>query len=215
MKNSYRCPTCARTIINMESQFRGLDAEIEAQPLPIPYDRWRCLITCNDCSAKDNVPFHFLGLKCENCKSYNTSQIRILRPEDAAGNSRTTPATLSGPIRTRSANSITSQPLSSPPRFARAEAGLTADGERTLPETDRVIAHVDLATGIAVESEIRHGNTDLFFDDGWETENDGSDILSDDERDGVECLEFKEVKGAEDEDEGSHEADLASLNEHR
>lgn len=212
MKNSYRCPTCARTIINMESQFRGLDAEIEAQPLPIPYDRWRCLITCNDCSAKDNVPFHFLGLKCENCKSYNTSQIRILRPEDGVGNSRTTPAILPGPTRTRSANSIT-QPRSSPPRFARIEAGRTTGGERSLPEADRVITPADLAIEITVESELRHGNTDLLFDDGWETEDDGTEMISDNERTGVGCLGFKELKGGEDEDEDGegYEADPVSL----
>lgn len=214
MKNSYRCPTCARTIINMESQFRGLDAEIEAQPLPIPYDRWRCLITCNDCSAKDNVPFHFLGLKCENCKSYNTSQIRILRPEDSGGNSRT-PAILPGLIRTRSANSITSLTLTSAPHPARAPAGLAADGERTSPETDLVIAPAELAIGLAVGSGIRHGNTDLLFDDGWETEDDGSDMISDDERNGVECLESKEVKGGEDQDEAGYEVDLLSLIGHR
>lgn len=179
MKNSYRCPTCARTIVNMESQFRALDAQIEAQPLPTPYNRWRCLITCNDCSAKDNVPFHFLGLKCENCKSYNTSQVRILRPEDGlddAGNCRTSPATLSGPIRTRSSNSLTAQPLSSPPRLARAEAGPAADGERTLR---------DAAIEIAVALEITQVDADLVFDDGWETED---DMFSDDELDGEKGL---------------------------
>lgn len=82
MKSSYRCPTCYRTIINMESQFRALDNEISNQALPTPYDSWRCLISCNDCSARSNVSFHFLGLKCETCRSYNTNQNRLIRPED-------------------------------------------------------------------------------------------------------------------------------------
>ncbi|KAK7208041.1 hypothetical protein BZA70DRAFT_224298, partial [Myxozyma melibiosi] len=63
-KNSYKCPTCARSIINMESQFRLLDREIERQALPEPYNLWRSVVYCNDCSAKSEVPFHFLGLKC-------------------------------------------------------------------------------------------------------------------------------------------------------
>lgn len=182
----------------MESQFRALDVEIEAQPLPAPYDKWRCLITCNDCSAKDNVPFHFLGLKCENCKSYNTSQVRILRPEDGvddAGNSRILPVVPLGPTRTRSSNSLVAQPLSSPPRFARAEAGPAADGERTLREANRVIAAADEAIEIAVALETSHGDGDLIFDDGWETEDDGSDMFSDNELDEGEGFELTKLDG--------------------
>lgn len=99
MKTSYRCPTyvslvhfsrilsnvfisCARSVLNMETQFRFLDQEIARQPLPEPYRYWHCHITCNDCSAKGDVPFHFLGLKCSNCKSYNTCEVRLIRPED-------------------------------------------------------------------------------------------------------------------------------------
>lgn len=69
----------------MESQFRALDNEIANQVLPAPYDAWRSLISCNDCSARSNVPFHFLGLKCETCRSYNTNQVRLIRPEEESG----------------------------------------------------------------------------------------------------------------------------------
>ncbi|KAK9364986.1 hypothetical protein V1509DRAFT_447492 [Lipomyces kononenkoae] len=81
-KNSYKCPTCARSIINMEAQFRLLDREIERQILPEPYCSWRSVITCNDCSGKSNVPFHFLGLKCDFCRSYNTAQVKLIKPEE-------------------------------------------------------------------------------------------------------------------------------------
>lgn len=207
MKNSYRCPTCARTIINMESQFRALDAEIEAQPLPVPYDKWRCLISCNDCSAKDNVPFHFLGLRCENCKSYNTSQLRILRPEDgldsagytAAATTATTHSSISpGPIRATSSNPVIAQPLNSPPRLARAEAGPT-DGERSLRNAAQAIAAAEEAIGIAAAFEVSHGDGDLIFDDGWETEEEGSDVFSDNEVDEEE--EFTKVSDEEDEED--------------
>lgn len=79
---SYKCPTCAKSILNMEAQFRIMDTEIEHQPLPPPYADWRSIVTCNDCSAKSNVKFHFLGIKCDNCKSYNTNQVKLLKPED-------------------------------------------------------------------------------------------------------------------------------------
>lgn len=187
----------------MESQFRALDAEIEAQPLPAPYDAWRCLITCNDCSAKDNVPFHFLGLKCDNCKSYNTSQVRILRPEDGvggAGNSNTTsPAIPPGPVRTTSSNSLTGQPLNSPPRLARAEAG-PADGEGTLLNANRVLAAAEEAIGVVLEIDLGDGG--LILDDGWETEE--SDGFSDmDEND--EELDYDKANGEDDEEEDEEE----------
>lgn len=81
-KTSYKCPTCARSIINMAAQFRILDTEIERQPMPEPYDRWRAIVVCNDCMAKSNVAFHFLGLKCTNCGSYNTAQHKIIKPNE-------------------------------------------------------------------------------------------------------------------------------------
>ncbi|KAF3936388.1 hypothetical protein ABW19_dt0201425 [Dactylella cylindrospora] len=92
MKTSYRCPTCAKSVFNMESRFRYLDYEIQRQPLPEPYKHWHCHIICNDCSAKSDVPFHFLGLKCDTCKSYNTCEVKLIRPEEDPNN--TSPAAL-------------------------------------------------------------------------------------------------------------------------
>ncbi len=80
VKQSYKCPICLMTIINMQAQFRILDIEISRQKMPNPYCNWRCVIYCNDCYAKDNVPFHFLGLKCCNCRSYNTVQLKLIKP---------------------------------------------------------------------------------------------------------------------------------------
>ena len=81
-KTSYKCPICSKSVVNMEAQFRLLDAEIEANILPEPYSKWRCVIVCNDCSARSNVNFHFLGLKCSTCKSYNTAQLSLIKPEE-------------------------------------------------------------------------------------------------------------------------------------
>ena len=82
-KHSYKCPSCQKTVLNMEAQFRVLDMEISLQPLPEPYCNWTCVITCNDCNAKSQCRYHVLGLKCDNCKSYNTVQQKLVKPEES------------------------------------------------------------------------------------------------------------------------------------
>lgn len=82
VKHSYKCPMCKKTVVNVETQFRILDQEILQQPLPLPYNLWRCIISCNDCKGKSNVNYHILGLKCKYCKSYNTNQLKLLKPEE-------------------------------------------------------------------------------------------------------------------------------------
>lgn len=77
-KNSYRCPICSKTITNMESTFRNLDRTIQGQPMPAEFNDTKALIYCNDCGAKSVVKYHWLGLKCDMCESYNTAQIRLV-----------------------------------------------------------------------------------------------------------------------------------------
>ncbi|CAR65438.1 DEHA2B02948p [Debaryomyces hansenii CBS767] len=81
-KHSYKCPVCKKTVVNVETQFRILDQEIRQSPLPSPYNLWRCIISCNDCKGKSNVPYHVVGLKCKYCKSYNTNQQKLIKPEE-------------------------------------------------------------------------------------------------------------------------------------
>ncbi|AOA61972.1 hypothetical protein PP7435_CHR2-1065 [Komagataella phaffii CBS 7435] len=80
-RHNYKCPVCQRSIVNMDAQFRVLDTEISERPLPLPFGNWECIIKCNDCGAKSKTKYHILGLKCDNCKSYNTSQLRLIKPE--------------------------------------------------------------------------------------------------------------------------------------
>ncbi|SGZ51971.1 CIC11C00000004757 [Sungouiella intermedia] len=82
IKHSYKCPVCKKTVINAETQFRILDQEIRQQPLPAPYNMWRCIISCNDCKGKSNCAYHVMGLKCKYCQSYNTHQIKLIKPEE-------------------------------------------------------------------------------------------------------------------------------------
>ncbi|SCU97603.1 LAMI_0F10660g1_1 [Lachancea mirantina] len=81
-KHSYKCPSCQVSVLNMEAQFRVLDKEIEEQPLPLPYCDWLCYVSCNDCKAKSSCRYHILGLRCNNCFSYNTLQLKLVKPEE-------------------------------------------------------------------------------------------------------------------------------------
>ncbi|MCJ1415849.1 hypothetical protein MMC32_002183 [Xylographa parallela] len=69
----------------MEMQFRHLDRSIESQPMPEQFQDTKAWVYCNDCSAKSEVKYHWLGLKCAVCDSYNTAQISII------GNPRSLP----------------------------------------------------------------------------------------------------------------------------
>ncbi|KAF5860846.1 hypothetical protein ETB97_000998 [Aspergillus alliaceus] len=74
-----QCHACkSKTITNMESTFRNLDRTIQGQPMPAEFNDTKALIYCNDCGAKSVVKYHWLGLKCDMCESYNTAQIRLV-----------------------------------------------------------------------------------------------------------------------------------------
>ncbi|KAI1173181.1 hypothetical protein F4777DRAFT_581189 [Nemania sp. FL0916] len=77
---SYKCPICNKSLLNMESQFRNLDLSIEAQPMPPEFRDTRVIVLCHDCSAKSSTMYHWLGLKCSVCLSYNTAQLQIIGP---------------------------------------------------------------------------------------------------------------------------------------
>lgn len=77
MKVSYKCPICNKSLTNMESQFRNLDVAIQSQPMPPEFRNTTAVILCNDCSGKSTVRYHWLGLKCSICRSYNTVEMNI------------------------------------------------------------------------------------------------------------------------------------------
>ncbi|KAI1373770.1 zf-CHY-domain-containing protein [Hypoxylon crocopeplum] len=81
---AYKCPICNKSLVNMELQFRNLDIAIQTQPMPPEFKDTRALVLCNDCSAKSTVKYHWLGLKCGVCSSYNTAQLQILGMADEA-----------------------------------------------------------------------------------------------------------------------------------
>ncbi|GMF03285.1 unnamed protein product [Ambrosiozyma monospora] len=81
-KHSYKCPICSRTIINMELQFRVLDNEIRDTIMPEEVQHWNVIVKCVDCGGRSKVKYHYLGLKCDHCNSYNTMQLKMLKGDD-------------------------------------------------------------------------------------------------------------------------------------
>jgi zinc ribbon protein/RING finger family protein len=86
MRRSYKCPICNKSLLNMETQFRQLELEILAQPMPQEFRDTKAVVLCNDCSGKSTVPYHWLGLKCAICSSYNTVELRMSAPRQWSTN---------------------------------------------------------------------------------------------------------------------------------
>ena len=70
-----RCPICKKTATqdDMTEVWASLAEDIAAQPLPP--DQARCVdIVCNDCHSKqENRRWHYLGVGCNECGSFNTT----------------------------------------------------------------------------------------------------------------------------------------------
>lgn len=70
-----RCPVCkktAETPEHMATTWSAIAMGISLQPVPI--ELTRCVnIVCNDCEEHDTERrWHFLGVRCMNCLSFNT-----------------------------------------------------------------------------------------------------------------------------------------------
>ncbi|KAL1990690.1 hypothetical protein VTN49DRAFT_6529 [Thermomyces lanuginosus] len=146
-KSSYRCPICSKTIMNMEAQFRNLDRTIESQPMPAEFRDTKALIHCNDCGAKGAVKYHWLGLKCDLCESYNTVQIRLLGSDEDGMEGETSsrarlPQTISGSCQTgnlaESVNQRTTEVLLGPPLSTSVESQPLSHFPRARTITPRV-----------------------------------------------------------------------------
>ncbi|CAG0900697.1 unnamed protein product [Darwinula stevensoni] len=70
----YACPVCNTSMINMEKVWQHLDEETQGTPMPDDYRNHFVMILCRDCHKESEVAFHILGLKCQECGSYNTSR---------------------------------------------------------------------------------------------------------------------------------------------
>lgn len=75
MQTSYKCPLCHKSITKMDALFLNLANIIKEQPMPTEFLDVKSVIFCNDCSAKCSTPYHFLGLRCQICQSFNTMEL--------------------------------------------------------------------------------------------------------------------------------------------
>lgn len=184
----------------METQFRFLDHEIARQPLPDPYKNWHCHITCNDCSAKSDVPFHFLGLKCSNCKSYNTCEVRLIRPEDESAD-----PSMRNPLPPH---------LMPNPDMAATIMGNRVGVDGVVTDLASVIREIDMATMGNYPPEARVPVLTVAEDEGEDDEDDtrSCDTCSTDNESmhdsDCEGRENEEVNHEDDEDEEDDDEDL-------
>lgn len=74
-RNRYTCPLCCKSMEDMKDHFSLLDAAIRMQPMPATFLNTLSNIYCQDCGQTGQVPYHFAGLKCAKCSSYNTREM--------------------------------------------------------------------------------------------------------------------------------------------
>ena len=74
-KLDYKCPKCLKSLADMTEYFNKITEKIKETPLPEEMEDIYKNIYCNDCEQKSVVKYHFMGLLCKNCKSYNTAQL--------------------------------------------------------------------------------------------------------------------------------------------
>lgn len=74
--HSYTCPLCKKSADDMSDYFALLDSAVRMQPMPPAYAATTSNIYCQDCCKMGNVSYHFVGLKCQHCGSYNTRELQ-------------------------------------------------------------------------------------------------------------------------------------------
>lgn len=145
IKVSYKCPICNKSLANMETQFRNLDMLIQGQPMPSEFRDTKALILCNDCSGKCTVAYHWLGLKCSICRSYNTVELQILGGDtsaiQAAATREPTPAAVAPAASTPAVTQPRETLARPPPVTAISAAPQTTAQPTSIPNRRRHSSH--------------------------------------------------------------------------
>mmetsp|Transcript_23143 Transcript_23143/g.54723 ORF Transcript_23143/g.54723 Transcript_23143/m.54723 type:complete len:380 (+) Transcript_23143:179-1318(+) len=77
----YRCPICKKTVVSQQSMAAAWEARArDIAEHPMPSDLQRVVdIMCNDCERKCFAQkWHFLGIQCSHCDSFNTVVEQVL-----------------------------------------------------------------------------------------------------------------------------------------
>lgn len=73
LKKDYKCPMCYKSIYNPLELEKLYDEEIEKNKVPEDLIK-QVNILCNDCEKKSETAYHYLAIKCPQCRSYNTKE---------------------------------------------------------------------------------------------------------------------------------------------
>lgn len=73
---TYTCPLCKKSAEDMSEYFTLLDSAVRMQPMPPAYSETTSNIYCQDCCQMGKIGYHFVGLKCQHCGSYNTRELQ-------------------------------------------------------------------------------------------------------------------------------------------
>lgn len=138
-ESSYRCPICSKSLYNMDALFRNLELSIQSQPMPPEFQDTMAVISCNDCLGKSQVKYHWLGLKCAICHSYNTIELQILK----------------APTFNRGvANTVSDLPAGQPPPAISSAALLNEHLDRTALPVPVPAAGVTAAVGVTAPRDV-------------------------------------------------------------
>lgn len=79
IRTSNTCPICCRSLYKMSDEdIKHIDEEIEKTKdnLPLELKDKKVDVLCNDClKTTKEANFHYFGVKCTSCNSYNTKMI--------------------------------------------------------------------------------------------------------------------------------------------
>eukprot|EP00835_Amoeboradix_gromovi_P002562 NODE_148_length_17471_cov_0.413136.p5 type:complete len:317 gc:universal NODE_148_length_17471_cov_0.413136:14162-15112(+) len=81
LENNYQCPYCMSSVADMSDFFEKMDEMVKEHEMPEEYKHFRADILCNDCHATKEMPYHFVGHKCDKCNSWNTRVTRTWKAE--------------------------------------------------------------------------------------------------------------------------------------
>eukprot|EP01086_Lenisia_limosa_P002763 TRINITY_DN16777_c0_g1_i1.p1 TRINITY_DN16777_c0_g1~~TRINITY_DN16777_c0_g1_i1.p1 ORF type:complete len:298 (-),score=26.06 TRINITY_DN16777_c0_g1_i1:24-917(-) len=74
LKQGPFCPLCRKEVADLTGYYEALDREIEQQPMPEVFQGSEVKVLCSKCLRQSWTAFHFVGLKCQECGSYNTQE---------------------------------------------------------------------------------------------------------------------------------------------
>ena len=82
INGNLNCPLCKMSVSDMNNLWNDLDEQIAQQPMPLQYRRYKANVLCNDCLKETINSYHFLGVKCKDCGSYNTQMNDLIKPNN-------------------------------------------------------------------------------------------------------------------------------------